>query len=203
MRKGCFPAYAISLLMVSAAQAANGFDIGAGLLYNPTARLEYAGNPEADYEIIDNVIWVPRMLYDFGNGFRAGAHFDIYKKRIFPGGSTRSDVSFWGAGLLGEYDYAITESGRTLVVGGMETGYERLTDRSNSMSARVASIGVAAYGGVRYMFSPRFSLEMDYHFGWLEFDLNASPKRKYNYSGSGLRLSIAYQFYVQPGKTEE
>jgi opacity protein-like surface antigen len=193
----------ILFLAISNCRAAGGFSIGAGLIYNPTAKLEYFRNHEADYQIVDNIVWEPRLIYDFENGFRGGVRAGFYKKRIFPGGSTRSDITFWNLGFLGEYGYEITETGRTLVLGGMEIGYGNLTDKSNLNSATAGSFGVAAFGGVRHLFSRRISLQLDYRLGWLEFDLGGVPEKKYNYSGSGLRLAVDYQFHFRSSGSQE
>ena len=193
----------ILMILFPGASAMGDLVIGLGLEYIPMAKLQYANNPAADYEIVDNLDWQARGFYDFGNGFRAGLLFDIYRKRIHPAPFTTDDLSKWGIGLVGDYGYGITESGNTLLVGGMETGYGELTDEELSSSKTGGSIWVSGLAGVRFVLTYNIWLELDYRLSWLEFELNGSFPKKYLFSGSSLRLSLEYPFGSETDGKEE
>jgi hypothetical protein len=177
--------------------------IGLGMDYTPIAKLEYVNNPDADFEIVDNIDWQARGFYGFGNGLRAGLFFDYYRKRIHPAAFTTDDLSKWGIGLLGDYGYEITESGNTQLVGGMETGYGELTDKESLASMTAGSIWVAGLAGVRFVLTYNIWLEFDYRLSWLEFELNGPIPKKYLFSGSSLRLSLEYPFGSESDGKEE
>lgn len=180
--------------MASNLFARQGIGIGLGLNYIPIARLEYKLNPDADFEIVDNVFWKPRLFYDFGNGFTTGIVTEIYSKSIKPAGSTKYDLSSWNLGAYGDYGYEITDSGHALLVGGMEIKYGQFTEKVYFGSRTAGAIGIAALAGFRYFFSEPLSMEFDYRIGWQEFDIVNRSEKKYAFSGSSIQLYLGYGF---------
>ena len=180
--------------MVSTVTAKKGIGVGLGLNYIPIARLEYKLNPEANFEIVDNIFWKPRLFYEFGNGFSAGIISEIYRKSIKPSGSTRYDLSCWSLGAYGDYGYEITESGRTLLVGGMEIKYGQFSGKVYFGSKSAGAVGITALAGIRHYFSEPLSMEFDYRIGWQEFDIVNRSEKKYVFNGSSLQLYFGYGF---------
>lgn len=168
--------------------------------YNPIAKLSYP-NSGAEYEIVDNVTWEPGIYYNFASGFRTGTFVDYYTKTFDPGGTiAKSRLSSWGIGLLGDYAYEMTVSGRTLLIGGMEIGYGEFTDDSASAKRTGGSVWIAGIGGVRFYFTPAFSMELDYRIKWHQYDLSGEPAKSYDFSGSTIRISVGYGLYSSEGK---
>ena len=199
MKSGGIFVFIIMMLMSTNLYAADGIIFGMGMTYIPIAKLDYVNNPNAGYEVFDNIMWGPEIKYNFGNGFEVGASSDFYNKRIEPNDFTRSDLSLWGLGLDGSYGYALTESGTTLLVGGAEMGYGEITDKANSTSKSAGSIWVAGLAGVRFDLFHNVPIEFDYRLGWLQFDVLRYPERKYKFSGNSLKLSLGYEFGLGKG----
>jgi len=180
--------------------AARGFSIGLGTEYMPLSSVEF-GNPVVNrYEIYDNMSIESGAFYNFNSGFRIGTIVSLFSKSINTGTST-SDISSWGVGVLGDYQYEITESGSTMLVLGIDSGYSRFkensyTDRSD------ASYWASLFGGVRYFFSARYFFEFDYRMKWQEFELVGTPLKTFKFSGSSLRLALGYGFFSDENSTE-
>jgi hypothetical protein len=180
----------LSFPAVSLAYA--GVTLGLGLDYTPIAKVQYVENPDLDYELVDNIAWQGSAFYDFGNGLRAGAIFDIYKKKIRQSDYRYVNLSEWGIGAVGDYAYDITESGNTFLVAGMEGGYGELSDKSASPKISAGSIWVGGLAGIRFHITYDFWCEIDYRLIWREYELNAAAVKKYLFSGSSLRLALEY-----------
>ncbi|OGC93763.1 MAG: hypothetical protein A2W25_06520 [candidate division Zixibacteria bacterium RBG_16_53_22] len=179
-------------LLFAAISAGAGVTLGLGLDYTPIVNLQYVNNPDLDYEIVDNIAWQGRAFYDFENGFRAGGIFDYLRKSSGEGGFRSIELSQWGIGLVGEYGYEITETGNTILVGGMETGYGELSDKTNSPTVTAGSIWIGGLAGLRFHVTHNFWCELAYRFIWLEFEINSPNLKKYLFSGSSLRLTLEY-----------
>jgi hypothetical protein len=183
-----------------AIQAFSGLSAGMGMEYNPIAKLSYP-NSGVEYEIVDNITWEPGIYYSFATGFRTGAFFDYYRKTYDPVGTNpKSSLSSWGIGLLGDYAYEMTASGRTLLIGGMEIGYGEFTDDNDSARRTSGSVWIAGIGGLRYYFTSSFSLELDYRIKWQQYDMSGTPAKSYDFSGSTIRISVDYGLYASEGK---
>jgi hypothetical protein len=176
-------------------RAAEGMSVVMAMEYNPLARLSYQNGSDLEYDIVDNISWEPGVYYNFTTGFRTGAFFQYYRKRINPAGTTELRLSSWGIGILTDYGYEITESGRTLLVAGMETGYGEFTDKNDYANRTGGSIWIAGLVGMRYFFTPGLSVELDYRIKWHQYDLSGTPAKSYDFSGSTLRLSLGYTIF--------
>jgi hypothetical protein len=185
---------AILLLIVTniSNPALAGLTLGLGLDYTPIARMKYVNNSDIEFEIVDNVAWQGRLLYDFNNGLRATGIVDFYKKKIHPGAFSAIDLSQWTLGFGGDYGYEITESGATLISAGMETGYGQLTSGSNALSSTSGSMWVSGMVGVRFLVAYNFWCELDYRLVWLEYEIRDINPKKFIFSGSCLRLALDY-----------
>lgn len=194
------------LILVSAAQpglhAAEGASVVMAVEYSPLARLSYENGSDLEYEIVDNISWEPGVYYNFSTGFRTGAFFQYYRKKINPSGTTELRLSSWGIGILTDYGYEITESGRTLLVAGMEAGYGELTDENDFSDRTGGSLWIAGVLGLRYSFTQDLSLELDYRIKWHQYDLSGEPAKSYDYSGSALRLSVGYRIFSSDKKSQ-
>jgi len=171
------------------------FTISGGLDYDPIAKLEYPNTYQATQEIVDNVYWEVGLFYNMPTGFRVGTIFDFYGKsfnRIYSG---KTDLSSIGIGILGDFAFDITESGRTKLLGAMETGYSNLKDKNEFNSQSAGALWVAGYGGVRYFFRSRLYMEMDLRAKWQRFDFSGVPGKIYDFSGTTLRLAVGYSFF--------
>lgn len=195
--------YLIIMLILSSyavGRAFSGISAGVGMEYNPIAKLTYP-NSGAEYEIVDNVTWEPGIYYNFATGFRTGTFLDYYSKTFDPGGTiAKSKLSSWGIGLLGDYAYEMTVSGRTLLIGGMEIGYGEFTDDNENARRTGGSVWIAGIGGLRYYFTPSFSMELDYRIKWHQYDLSGEPAKSYDFSGSTVRISVGYSLYSSDRK---
>jgi hypothetical protein len=183
-------------------RAGEGLSVLLAMEYNPLARLSYQNGSEQEYDIVDNISWEPGIYYNFTTGFRTGAFFQYYRKNT-EAGTTEYKLSSWGIGILTDYGYEITESGRTLLVAGMETGYGEFTDRNN-VTVRKQSGGalwIAGLAGMRYYFTPGLSVELDYRIKWHQYDLSGTPAKSYDFSGSTLRLSLGYRIFSTDKKS--
>lgn len=198
------PVFAVLIMFTIIAQeacAARGFSIGLGTEYMPLSSVEF-GNPVVNrYEIYDNMSIESGVYYNFNSGFRIGTIVSLFSKSINTGTSS-SDISSWGVGILGDYQYEITESGSTRLVLGMDSGYSKFkessfTDRSDE------SYWASLFGGVRYFFSSRYFFEFDYRMKWQEFDLLGTPPKAFKFSGSSLRLALGYGFFSDENSTEK
>ena len=109
--------------------AAEGISIGLGTEYLPLSKVEYGNPVVSSYEIYDNMSVETGLYYNFDAGFRTGVIVTLFSKSINPGNSS-SDISLWGAGFLGDYEYELTESGSTRLVLGMDTGYSKFKENS-------------------------------------------------------------------------
>jgi hypothetical protein len=178
--------------LYATSSARTGIDLGLGLDYTPIVQLSYIENPNLDYEIVDNVTWQGRAFCNFGNGFRAGGLFEIYNKSLSPGGFSVIDLSAWGVGLVGDYAYDITESGNTLLVAGMETGYGELTQKASDTKKTAGSVWIGGLGGIRFLIAFNVRCEVDYRITFLEYEIKGAVSRKYSFSGSSLRLVLEY-----------
>lgn len=182
--------------------ASEGISISLGTEYLPLSKVEFGSSDRNSYEIYDNMSVESGLYYSFDEGFRTGAIVSFFSKNISPGNSS-SDISSWGVGFLGDYEYEITESGGTRLVFGMDTGFSRFKD-SNSFSKRTDdSYWAAFFGGIRYFFSSRYFFEFDYRMKWQEFNLVGEPVEKtFEFSGSTLRLALGYGFFADKKTTE-
>jgi hypothetical protein len=178
-------------------------NIGAGFDYIPIAILRYDNSSVADFEIVDNIAWQGRLSYSFGNGFKSGLMFDYLSKSIRPGSSIKTDLRLWGLGAFGDYGYEITETGHTLLVAGMETGYGELSDKSIGVTKSSGAPWVAGLIGTRFLIGGAVWLETVYRLGWQEFEIAKRPSRKYRFGGSSLRISLDIPIYPISKKTEE
>jgi hypothetical protein len=200
MAKPVFKVLIMLSIFAPGACAARGFSIGLGTEYMPLSSVEF-GNPVFNrYEIYDNMSIETGAYYNFNSGFRIGTIVSLFSKSINTGNST-SDISSRGVGILGDYQYEITESGNTRLVLGMDSGYSKFkedsfTDRSDE------SYWAALFGGVRYFFSTRYFFEFDYRMKWQEFDLVGTPPKAFKFSGSSLRLALGYGFFSDENSTE-
>ncbi len=158
----------------------------------PMARIEYPESNLTDFEIYDNITWEPGLYYDFDNGFRAGAVFGVYSKSIDPVFAQGTVLSSWGVGIIGDYGYEITESGRTLMVGGMETGYGKLSENNGFSARHTNGMWAAGMGGLRYFFGRGFYMQLDYRMKWLQYEFANVPAKSYRFSGSSLRIALGY-----------
>jgi hypothetical protein len=186
---------ALSILICVEPFAAEGVRVGVGFDYIPITKAKFVRNPESNYEIFDNILWRGQVSYDFGNGFMAGGFFDYYKKTIHPQSYLTTHLSLWDAGLSFIYGYELTDSGHTLLLGGAETGYARLTDKSGMVKTPAGAFTLTGLAGLRFMIAKRFWLETDYKLGLMDFGPITSREKKYLFSGSGLRLMLDYQIY--------
>ena len=184
-----------------AIHAFNGVSAGIGMEYIPIAKLSYPNSGGAEYEIVDNVTWEPGVYYNFATGFRTGTFFSLYNKTFESvGAEPRSRLSSWGIGLLGDYAYEMTDSGRSLLIAGMEIGYGEFTYDNQNAKRTSGSVWIAGVGGVRYYFTPGLSMEFDYRIKWHQYDLTGTPAKTYDFSGSTIRISMSYGFYSPGGK---
>ena len=183
-------------LNIAATSARAGVTLGLGLDYTPIVKLQYVNNPDLDYELVDNIAWQGQAFYDFGNGFRAGGIFDIYKRNVHEADFRSIKLSQWGVGLVGDYGYGITETGNTLLVGGMEAGYGELSDKASSPTITAGSVWVGGLAGLRFHITYNFWCELDYRLIWLEYEINSPNPKKYLFSGSSLRLALEYPLLV-------
>ena len=187
--------------------AARGISIGLGMEYLPMAKVEF-GNPVISrYEIYDNMSIESGLYYNFDTGFRTGAVVSLFSKSINPGANGNSDISSWGIGVLGDYEYRISESGSTGLVFGMDAGYGRFKDSNNFSKRTDDSYWAAFFGGIRYFPGARYFLELDYRMKWQEFDLvgvpaDGIPDKTFKFSGSSLRLSLGYGFFSHQNSME-
>lgn len=194
------------LILPGALYASRGFSIGLGTEYIPISSVEF-GNPVVNrYEIYDNMSIESGLYYNYDSGFRTGVIVSLFSKSINVGNSD-SDISSWGAGFLGDYEYEITESGSTRLVFGMDTGYSRFKEKSYT-NRDDESYWAAFFGGVRYFFSNRYFFEFDYRMKWQEFDLlgvpaNGIPDKTFKFSGSSLRLALGYGFFSDENSAEK
>jgi hypothetical protein len=182
-------------------RAGEGLSVLLAMEYNPLARLSYQNGSEQEYDIVDNISWEPGIYYNFTTGFRTGGFFQYYRKDINPAGTTELNLSSWGIGILTDYGYEITESGRTLLVAGMETGYGELSDKNVYSNRTGGSIWIAGLAGMRYYFTPGLSVELDYRIKWHQYDLSGTPAKSYDFSGSTLRLSLGYRIFSTDKKS--
>ncbi len=191
----------IILYSSPAIQAFSGVSAAMAIEYNPIAKLSYPNSGGAEYEIVDNVTWEPGVYYNFATGFRAGTFFSLYNKTFDSGGTVpRYRLLSWGIGLLGDYAHELTESGRTLLISGMEIGYGEFTDDNVNSKRSSGSVWIAGIGGLRYYFTPGLSMELDYRIKWHQYDLTGTPAKSYDFSGSTIRISMSYGFYSPEGK---
>lgn len=191
----------VILCSYPAVQSFSGVSAAMAIEYNPIAKLSYPNSGGAEYEMVDNVAWEPGVYYNFATGFRTGTFLNIYGKTYDPGGTvTKSRLSSWGIGLLGDYAHELTESGRTLLISGMEIGYGEFTDDNINSKRSSGSIWIAGIGGLRYYFTPGLSMEVDYRVKWHQYDLTGTPAKTYDFSGSTIRISVGYGFYSSEGK---
>jgi hypothetical protein len=195
----------LALVFPALCHASRGFSIGLGTEYSPISSVEF-GNPDVlRYEIYDNLSIESGLYYNYGSGFRTGAIISIFSKSVNTG-NTDSDISSWGIGVLGDYEFEITESGGTRLVFGMDTGYSKFKENSYT-NRNDESYWAAFFGGVRYFFSTRYFFEFDYRMKWQEFDLlgipaTGIPDKTYKFSGSSLRLALGYGFFSDDNSAE-
>jgi len=188
------------LIFPAAGYATKGISIGLGTEYSPMSKVEF-GNPVVNsYEIYDNMTIESGLYYNFSSGFRTGVIVSLFNKNINTDYSD-SDISSWGVGVLGDYEYEITESGSTKLVFGMDTGYSRFKENSYTNRSD-ESYWAAFFGGVRYFFSSRYFFEFDYRMKWQEYDLLGVPPKTYKFSGSTLRLALGYGFLSDDDSAE-
>jgi hypothetical protein len=186
---------ALTFLICPTLFAAEGVRIGLGFDYIPISKVEYVRNPELNFQVFDNIIWQGRAAYDFGNGFNAGAFFDYYSRQIHPQGYLTSDLALLGIGFFGDYSYEMTDSGHLLLVGGLETGYGRLTDKSGATNNSDGSLLIAGLAGLRFTVAPRLWLNTAYRLSFEKFGPLGPRQKKYLFSGSSLKLLLEYQIY--------
>ncbi|HBC45576.1 MAG TPA: hypothetical protein DCZ43_00875, partial [candidate division Zixibacteria bacterium] len=186
-------AYILALsILICPSVFAKGIKLGLGFDYAPIAKVKYVRNSELNFEIFDNLIWQGKATYDFGN-FSAGALFDYLSKTIHPQDYLTTDLSVWGIGACADYGYNMTESGHAQLVGGIETGYARLHDKSGESSVSDGSLWAAGVAGLRFMIVKNLWLETDYKLSWMEFGPISVREKKYDLSGSSLKLALDYQ----------
>lgn len=172
-----------------------GYSVGLGIEYNPIARLDYINESQIDLDVVDNVALEPGIYYSLSNGFRAGVIYSIYSKKVTRSDTRIADLSSWGIGLLGDYGYEMTESGMTLLVGGMEAGYGELTDKNEFSERTRGGVWIAGLGGIRHYFTQAISFEMDFRVKWLQYDFSEIPEKRYDFSGSTIRMTLSYGIY--------
>jgi hypothetical protein len=87
----------------------------------------------------------------------------------------------------------MTESGHAQLVGGIETGYARLHDKSGGSSVSDGSPWAAGVAGLRFLIAKNLWLESDYQLSWMEFGPISAREKKYLFTGSSLRFALDYQ----------
>lgn len=197
MKAVFFTSILIVVALVSKSQAFEGISVNLGLEYDPIAKLDYVDTNQPSIEIFDNISWEAGLFYNSRTGFRTGAFFDYYGKTVERTDTRNSKLTEWGIGMLGDYGYELTESGKTFLVGGMETGYGNLRDKNEFSSKRNGALWVAGIVGIRHYFSRSFSMEMDYRIKWLQYEFNSVPRKNYNFSGSTVRFTLGYGIYSE------
>lgn len=196
MRTALLLANVIFLCSCPVVRSFNGVSAVMAMEYNPIAKLSYPNSGDTEYEIVDNITWEPGVYYNFSTGFRAGTFFNLYNKTLDIGGTVpRSKLSSWGIGMLGDYGYEMTDSGRSLLIAGMEIGYGEFKDDNEDTSRNGGSVWVAGIGGLRFYFTPSFSIELDYRIKWHQYDMSGTPAKSYDFSGSTVRISVGYGLY--------
>jgi hypothetical protein len=189
-----FIAYVLALsILICPKIFAKGIKLGLGFDYTPIAKVKYVRNPELNFEVFDNLIWQGQATYDFGNGFTGGVLFDYLSKTIHPQDYLTTDLSLWAVGACADYGYKMTESGHAQLVGGVETGYARLHDKSGGSSVSDGSLWVAGVAGLRLLIAKNLWLESDYQLSWMQFGPIGAREKKYDLSGSSLKLVLEYQ----------
>ncbi|MEE9553562.1 MAG: outer membrane beta-barrel protein [candidate division Zixibacteria bacterium] len=187
----------LAVIGIHAAEAAsfNGYSISLGMEYNPIAKLDYENDSQIDLDVVDNITWEPGVYFSHPNGFRVGVIFAYYGKTIDRGDTRIAELSSWGVGVLGDYGYDMTESGKTFLVGGMEAGYGELTDKNEFAERTRGGVWIAGLGGIRYYFSRALSMEMDFRIKFLRYDFTEVPLKSYDFSGPTIRITLGYGIY--------
>jgi hypothetical protein len=86
----------------------------------------------------------------------------------------------------------------------MDTGYSRFKDSNDFSNRSDNSYWASFLAGIRYFFSARYYFEFDYRVKWQEFELTGDPvPKRFDFSGSSLRLALGYGFFSQKDSTEE
>jgi len=166
--------------------------VSLGFEYNPIASMEYTNSNQLKQDVVDNLTWEPGFSYIFSNGIRAGILGGYYRKKFDRGGVGITHLKSFGAGAYGDYGYEITDSGRTLLVVGMEAGYGRLTDENDVTKRSTGGTWVAGIGGIRRFFSRQWFMEMDFRMKWLRYDFTDVPAKEYDFSGATIRINLNY-----------
>lgn len=177
-------------------QAYDGISLELGLEYNPIARLDYGNQGLPGQDVVDNISLEPGIYASFATGLRAGVFLPYYRKTLDRSDSRTAKLSAWGIGLTGDYGLEITESGRTLLVAGIEAGYSELTDKNEFNERTRGGVWVAGLGGIRHYFNRVVSFEVDFRVKWLEYDFPQIPQKSYDYSGPTLRVSLGYGIHA-------
>jgi hypothetical protein len=193
----------ILFLFSHSSAADKSIELGVGLDYTPIGLLRFDYNSNADYELVDNIAWQGRLSYNFGNGFKSGLIFDYMAKKIHPGPHTTFDLTLWNIGLTGNYGTEITESGHTLLIAGMESGYGNLSDKSGEITKSGGALWAAGMVGTRFLIGGKIWLDIAYRLGWQQFSIAHYPSRKYRFAGSSLRVSLDIPIYRFRDKGEE
>lgn len=201
MLRSLFTALITILILPGGIYASKGISVGLGTEYTPLSSVEFGNPPEYRYEFYDNMSIESGLFYNFSSGFRTGVIITLFSKSINTETSD-SDISSWGVGILGDYQYKITESGSTRLVFGMDTGYSRFKENSYTNRSD-ESYWASFFGGVRYFFSNRYFFEFDYRMKWQEFDLLGVPAKTFIFSGSSLRLALGYGFFSDDNSAEK
>ena len=202
MKRLLIPAILLFFFLFDHTYASKGFSISLGTEYLPLSKVEF-GNPAVNsYEIYDNMSVESGLYYCFEPGFRAGTIASFFNKNVDTGNSS-SDLFSWGIGILGDFEFKISESGNTRLLLGTDTGFAKLRDSNDFSKRSDDSYWASFFGGIRYFFSSRYYFELDYRMKWQEFELIGAPVDKsFDFSGSSLRLSLGYGFFPDNSTAE-
>lgn len=184
------------------ARSFDGVVASLGFEYIPIARLEYVDQSGISQDVVDNITWEAGFYYAFPEGLRVGSVISYYAKRIARSDTRNTDLNSWAISLTGDYGYEMTESGRTLLVGGMEIGYGQMTDKNEFNHRSAGAVSIAGIGGIRHYFSKVISMEIDFRMKWQQYEFSGIPRKNYDYSGPNLRFNLACGIFASKPKGE-
>ena len=194
--------FVIVLLSAGFVQAIENLSFGLGINYLPTSKLEIGEFNHSEESTYDNVFYEGSLFLGLPANFRVGPYYSYYKKTVAPDTPSETDASIWGIGVISDYGYVLTKSGSTEFVFGVESGYGQLSENNLYLSRSTGSVWIGGFGGLRFNLSPIYQLEIDYMYRISNYDFTQYPHKRFEYTGSSLRLTLNYRFFMKTFKEE-
>ena len=162
--------------------------VGFGLTYLPKVSIK---TPSSDYaiEFYDSFPIELSLRYSISEYVAVGFAFEYLKRNIEPDATFSNTISLSSMKVDGRLSYPFTESGKSLLVLGLASGFGRLEEKDEGNGE---SVSLHTTAGFEFGFGRDFGVDLLYQYGVMRIDID--DIREYRFDGWSLKSSLYYRF---------